>query len=780
VRPIVVLLILGCVVSLSPGQWIEKVIPLPDSLSGLDGIGAIQFHAPNGALYVGGNKLIVVDAATREKRAGISLPGSIDIMCSSPASNKLYCASRGEKSIYSVDCAENRYLRAVRLASSPRAMCYAAAVNKVYVACPDSNLVGVVDCTADSLVATIRSLNGVRAICYNSDLNRVYAALSSSDEVAVIDCASDTLVRTIWVRGVEPADVCYDSISNCVYTANYTSATSSVIDCASDSVVRIVAVGDDPWSLLAGPQGKIYCGGDGPLLTVIDGGATRMFPVGYLYRWSYDPVNRKIYHASWGAYDLAVIDAVGDSVLVRVDLREGTSSLCFDPIGKATWVGGERATVSVIDGATDLADDTLLCGVFRPGVLRFNPVNNHVYCLEEGWNRPNNHLIVIDGDSNRVLKVLPAGGSCDSMIWNPVSNKLYISNSGDNTVSIVECTNDSIVATIDSREDWPNASCCSKDGKVYVCNDGYGVTVIDPVGDSVRKVIEVGHNPWGICYDRTDNKVYVGNWNGDSVRVIDVNSDSVVATVAVGFPYQSVCWNRSHNKVYVYGHNADSVAVIECAGDTVLRKVRVSTGIVGAFSDSLSDKVFFADAYAGNLRVVDAATDSFYKSLVVGSVGAMTDNGLMGSNHRLYVAGGLLTVVGIEADSILRRIQVGEEPSGVAWNSARSWVYVSNSASSSITVIRDTALVGVEETMNAERRTMNGGATVVRGELDFQPGRRQKAVERAELLDAGGRRVMELRPGTNDVRALAPGVYFIRTAQAQAQAQAIRKIVIAR
>jgi len=46
------------------------------------------------------------------------------------------------------------------------------------------------------------------------------------------------------------------------------------------------------------------------------------------------------------------------------------------------------------------------------------------------------------------------------------------------------------------------------------------------------------------------------------------------------------------------------------------------------------------------------------------------------------------------------------------------------------------------------------------------------------LLDACGRKVMDLRPGANDVRALAPGVYFVREAQAQAQAQAVRKIVL--
>jgi len=48
------------------------------------------------------------------------------------------------------------------------------------------------------------------------------------------------------------------------------------------------------------------------------------------------------------------------------------------------------------------------------------------------------------------------------------------------------------------------------------------------------------------------------------------------------------------------------------------------------------------------------------------------------------------------------------------------------------------------------------------------------------LLDATGRVVLDLKLGANDVRALAPGVYFIRQAQAQAQAQAVRKVVVAR
>ena len=72
-------------------------------------------------------------------------------------------------------------------------------------------------------------------------------------------------------------------------------------------------------------------------------------------------------------------------------------------------------------------------------------------------------------------------------------------------------------------------------------------------------------------------------------------------------------------------------------------------------------------------------------------------------------------------------------------------------------------------------------ATVVRNAL-FLPRCPSSDASPSYLLDIGGRQVMALKPGENDVRALAPGVYFVREtqAQAQAQAQAIRKIVVTR
>ncbi len=85
---------------------------------------------------------------------------------------------------------------------------------------------------------------------------------------------------------------------------------------------------------------------------------------------------------------------------------------------------------------------------------------------------------------------------------------------------------------------------------------------------------------------------------------------------------------------------------------------------------------------------------------------------------------------------------------------------------------------GVEETPNAVVRASEFGSTVVRGTLRLPPASGVERRASCVLLDVTGRKVRDLHPGVNDVRALAPGVYFVR--EAQAQAQAVRKVVIAR
>ena len=88
---------------------------------------------------------------------------------------------------------------------------------------------------------------------------------------------------------------------------------------------------------------------------------------------------------------------------------------------------------------------------------------------------------------------------------------------------------------------------------------------------------------------------------------------------------------------------------------------------------------------------------------------------------------------------------------------------------------------GVEESPKPQATSSKLGPTFVHGvlllprDMTELPGNSDR-VPRPALLDAAGRKVLDLAPGANDVRALAPGVYFVH----EAQAKAVRKIVVTR
>lgn len=48
------------------------------------------------------------------------------------------------------------------------------------------------------------------------------------------------------------------------------------------------------------------------------------------------------------------------------------------------------------------------------------------------------------------------------------------------------------------------------------------------------------------------------------------------------------------------------------------------------------------------------------------------------------------------------------------------------------------------------------------------------------LLDISGRKALDLKPGANDVRGLAPSVYFLRAVGCQPSAVSCQKVVVTR
>ena len=65
-----------------------------------------------------------------------------------------------------------------------------------------------------------------------------------------------------------------------------------------------------------------------------------------------------------------------------------------------------------------------------------------------------------------------------------------------------------------------------------------------------------GSDPYALCYNPTNNKVYCANDSSDNVTVIDGATDSVIATVTAGSDPCALCYNPTDNKVYCANYGA--------------------------------------------------------------------------------------------------------------------------------------------------------------------------------------------------------------------------------
>lgn len=92
----------------------------------------------------------------------------------------------------------------------------------------------------------------------------------------------------------------------------------------------------------------------------------------------------------------------------------------------------------------------------------------------------------------------------------------------------------------------------SNDGMlVFVANGmGNSVSVINPTTKTVVATIPVGKNPVG-AWTGSDNRMYVDNEDGQTVSVIDVKTLKVVETVALGFMPGYAAFNGEMKELWV-------------------------------------------------------------------------------------------------------------------------------------------------------------------------------------------------------------------------------------
>lgn len=280
----------------------------------------------------------------------------------------------------------------------------------------------------------------------------------------------------------------------------------------------------------------------------------------------------------------------------------------------------------------------------------------------------------------------------------------YITNYGDNTVSVIDTATNTVTATIPVGVDpyGLNAVAVSPDGRrVYVTNssdyawDGT-VWAIDTATNKVTAAITVNWGASGIAVTPDGTRAYVTSYWAGEVYVIDTATNTITATIYGGSHPKGVAVTPDGTRVYVANNWSDTVSVIDTATNIVTATIPVRSEPFGVAVTPDGTRVYVANSDNSAISVIDTATNAVTATIPVGY--GPTGVAVTPDGTKVYVTGAVVYVVDTATNTVTATIPVGNSPYGVAVTPDGTRVYVANYYNDTVSVI-DTATNTVTATV---------------------------------------------------------------------------------
>jgi YVTN family beta-propeller protein len=326
---------------------------------------------------------------------------------------------------------------------------------KIYATDEFSNTVSVISGTSNSVEGTITVGSFPYGVAVNPFDSRVYVTNRGTDTVSVIDGSTNTKLHNITVQN-SPVGVAVNPSANWIYVTNINSNTVSVIDGITDKVTSNIMVGKIPYSVAA------------------------------------NPLTKKVYVTNIGSDSVSVIDGLKNKVTANITVGKNPVGIAVNPTTNTIYVTNYASdSVSVIDGSKNKVTANITVGK-NPVGIAVNPITSKVYVT----NIQSNTVSVINSTTNKVMSAItvnPSLGGAYTRIGDPVlsipiaakfpliaslvgvddiTNMIYVTNTGSNTVSIIDGKTDSVVIKVGFNVNPPNSGDIECNGQ-HILPDTY-------------------------------------------------------------------------------------------------------------------------------------------------------------------------------------------------------------------------------------------------------------------------------------------------------------------
>ena len=802
---IFVVLAAALAASTASAQWLEKTVYLPDSLSGVYQPRCLAYNSVNNTVYVGGYSgycLVAFDAASNEKVARIPVGFDVLDLCYNPQNNELYCVSFLTPAVTVVDGATNRVLRQIPVNPGPGALLLNTQMNKLYCQAENSGMMDVIDCRTDTVIKTLRTDSDFIGACLAPSLDKLYVLSGGAytSSLTVIDCSTDSVLVRFEDIGHAPQGLCYNPRRNklcCSFRDPY-SFNVTIFDCTADTVLAVVET-SDPLEPTAGVcynsrEDKVYLALYHSVteynMYVIDGAGDSVSSRVHMDDWwepelCYDSIQNRLYKWERGQSGIYIVDAGPDTIIRFEPMKSESRRARFVPEVNRLYIGGWPAEVGVLDGSLGVVTDVIILGSDPTDVCYFAGTDR-LFCSETWIDA----VSILSGSTHEVVRRLLIGSNPGDLCLIPEAGRLYCAlhrEAGE--IAVIDCAAESVVAMVSPLSE-PRQLCYSLRLDRLFCAGTNSVVFIDLASNQIINQVITDGDPLLLTLDAGGRRLYcvlpqVGS-TPCRVIVIDAETGALLREVVLSSsPPTALCVNPRDNKVYCALDRGDAVAVFDAAGDSLLCRIPLGGRPSQLCYNPVNNCVYCATAEDSMVHVIDGASNRIIASVRVRGRPWVLSLDSIANRLACFTdswALGVANFIDCRSNLLAAQFDLPNLATSTRWVRDQRRTYVTSRSGSCIMVLRDTTVSGIAQ---GPPRGASGhvSATIVRGVLCMPAANGERRLASGVLLDISGRHAMLLMPGPNDVRHLAPGVYFVREQASGAGDQAavtVRRVVIAR
>ena len=276
-----------------------------------------------------------------------------------------------------------------------------------------------------------------------------------------------------------------------------------------------------------------------------------------------------------------------------------------------------------------------------------------------------------------------------SLVAQAAGPKAYVGNFSDNTISVLDLSNGSVLSTI-AVSAGPHGMVVSADGKtVYMSGEGSAnVDVIDTATDRTRRTIQVGKTPHGLALTPDGATLLVGVYGEDRVAFVGTATLAEAGSVAVPKPH-TIAVRPDGAVAYVASQEPGKFAlvVVDLKSKSVLRTLPLDKPPRDLEFGYDGKALYYTQAGVPTVQVLDPASDRIVAQIPTGGSPHIAGvyRGAPAGTAIVQTTGELL-LFDATTNAPIRSIAVGKQPHWISVAGGKTAV-VTNEGSNDVSVV---------------------------------------------------------------------------------------------